>query len=191
MKTHFNKIFNDCVFAFMVISLIFLTTVFCLITYNNDTNEPTETKHNINDTIIVRDTIYITDTVYIHYPTIGKRRLIDAICMVESSGIDSAYNASEDAVGILQIRQCMVNDVNRILGRRGINSLYSMEDRWCPKKSLEMFNIYIGHYDLESPEEIARCWNGGPRGMSYTYTEPYWDKVQSYLDDTQVLDEDV
>ena len=138
------------------------------------------------------DTVYITDTVYLYNPIHYRQRdLIDAICMVESSGRNSAHNISEDAVGILQIRQCMVNDVNRILKRRGVHSLYSMEDRWNTDKSLEMFHIYTSHYGLESPEEIARCWNGGPRGMSNTYTEPYWNKVQSYLDDSYVLDEDV
>ena len=41
--------------------------------------------------------------------------LISAIIHVESSNNDSAYCASEDAVGCLQIRKCMVDDVNRIL----------------------------------------------------------------------------
>ena len=40
--------------------------------------------------------------------------LLSALIMVESSNNDSAYNASEDAVGCLQIRKCMVDDVNRI-----------------------------------------------------------------------------
>ena len=34
---------------------------------------------------------------------------------VESSYNNLAYNVSEDAVGCLQIRKCMVNDINRIL----------------------------------------------------------------------------
>ena len=40
--------------------------------------------------------------------------VIDAIMEVESSNNDSAYNAREDAVGCLQIRKTMVDDVNRI-----------------------------------------------------------------------------
>jgi hypothetical protein len=182
----------DSMTFFSIGAIGYLTIMFFLVTCKSPIGEPTETKLNSNDTIYITDTVIVRDTVYIHYPKgPEKRDLINAICMVESSGIDSAYNAKEDAVGILQIRQCMVNDVNRILGRRGIDSLYSMEDRWCPEKSLQMFNIFISHYNLTEPEEIARCWNGGPRGMSYTYTEPYWDKVLSYLNDTQVLDEDV
>ena len=38
--------------------------------------------------------------------------LLASIMFVESSYNDSAYNVSEDAVGCLQIRQCMVDDVN-------------------------------------------------------------------------------
>ena len=44
--------------------------------------------------------------------------LHSAIMYVESSYNDSAYNSYEDAVGCLQIRKCMVNDVNKILRRQ-------------------------------------------------------------------------
>ena len=30
--------------------------------------------------------------------------------------------------------------------------------------------------------EIARCWNGGPRGMQNEMTANYWRKVQENLD---------
>ena len=43
--------------------------------------------------------------------------LLSAIMFVESSYNDSAYHKGEDAVGCLQIRKCMVDDVNRILKR--------------------------------------------------------------------------
>ena len=108
--------------------------------------------------------------------------LLSAIIHVESSGYDSAYNASEDAVGCLQIRQTMVNDINRILKRQGKIKRYSYKDRWCRIKSIEMFDIYCKYYKLNSAEEIARCWNGGQRGMNYQSTSAYWKKVQKNLD---------
>ena len=55
--------------------------------------------------------------------------VIDAIMEVESSYNDSAYNAYEDAVGCLQIRKCMVDDVNRILKRQGTPTKYTYNDR--------------------------------------------------------------
>ena len=45
-----------------------------------------------------------------------------------------------------------------------------------------MFDIYCKHYGLTTSEEIARCWNGGPRGMSNPLTANYWRKVKENLD---------
>ena len=108
--------------------------------------------------------------------------LISALIMVESSNNDSAYNASEDAVGCLQIRKCMVDDVNRILRRQGKEHRFSYSDRWLRSESVKMFDIYCKHYGLTTAEEIARCWNGGPRGMQNEVTSGYWKKVQKNLD---------
>jgi len=108
--------------------------------------------------------------------------LISALIMVESSNNDSAYNASEDAVGCLQIRRCMVDDVNRILRRQGKDHRFSYSDRWLRSESVKMFDIYCKHYGLTTAEEIARCWNGGPKGMQNEVTSGYWKKVQKNLD---------
>ena len=60
--------------------------------------------------------------------------LLSAIMLVESSNNDSAYNSYEDAVGCLQIRKCMVNDVNRILRRQKSDLRFSYDDRWLRNK---------------------------------------------------------
>ena len=44
-----------------------------------------------------------------------------------------------------------------------------------------MFDIYCKHYGLTTAEEIARCWNGGPRGYKKSRTEYYWKKVEAEL----------
>ena len=108
--------------------------------------------------------------------------LISAIIHVESSNNDSAYCASEDAVGCLQIRQCMVNDVNRILKRQKSTLKFTYKDRWSRDKSTQMFEIYCKYYKLTTAEEIARCWNGGPLGMQNKVTANYWKKVKNKLD---------
>tara|TARA_R110001592_G_scaffold1578_4_gene9295 strand:+ start:2699 stop:3220 length:522 start_codon:yes stop_codon:yes gene_type:complete len=102
---------------------------------------------------------------------------ISALIFVESSYNDSAYNSSEDAVGCLQIRKTMVNDINRILK----NNFYSYEDRWDRDKSIEMLKIYCNHYNFTTPEQIARCWNGGPKGLEKPQTANYWSKVESQI----------
>jgi hypothetical protein len=101
---------------------------------------------------------------------------------VESGFDDSAYAKGEDAVGVLQIRKTMVDDVNRILKRQKKDYRFTYDDRWCRNKSIQMFDIYVMHYGLSTAEEVARCWNGGPRGMDKEATVYYWNKVQDYLD---------
>jgi len=108
--------------------------------------------------------------------------LLSAIMFVESSYNDSAYNSYEDAVGCLQIRKCMVNDVNRILSRQKSDLRFTYNDRWLRNRSIKMFDIYCKHYGLTTAEEIARCWNGGPRGMQNEMTAGYWEKVKNQLD---------
>jgi|ETNvirenome_6_85_1030632.scaffolds.fasta_scaffold00672_20 hypothetical protein len=119
---------------------------------------------------------------YINCIPLSDDGIVNAIINVESSNNDSAYNASEDAVGCLQIRQTMVNDVNRILKRQGKDKRYTYLDRWDRYKSIEMFGIYCEYYNLKTAEEIARCWNGGPRGINNPATANYWKKVQDHLD---------
>ena len=108
--------------------------------------------------------------------------LLSAIMYVESSYNDSAYNSYEDAVGCLQIRKTMVDDVNRILRRQKSDLRFTYDDRWSRPKSIKIFDVYCKHYGLTTAEEIARCWNGGPRGMDKPLTATYWRKVQENLD---------
>jgi len=108
--------------------------------------------------------------------------IINAIIEVESSNNDSAYNAYEDAVGCLQIRKTMVNDVNRILKRQKSDLRFTYNSRWSRDSSIQMFEVYCKHYNLTTYEQIARCWNGGPRGINNTATVGYWEKVKGKID---------
>jgi hypothetical protein len=108
--------------------------------------------------------------------------LISAMIHVESRNDDSAYCARENAVGCLQIRPCMLNDVNRILQKQGKDLQYTLEDRWDRIKSKEMFHVYCNYYNLTTLETMARAWNGGPRGASKNATVGYWRKVRDQLE---------
>ena len=108
--------------------------------------------------------------------------LLSSMMYVESNYNDSAYHKGEDAVGCLQIRKCMVDDVNRKLRKQKSYKKFTYDDRWSRIKSIQMFGIYCRHYGLNTAEEIARCWNGGPRGMSKPLTATYWKKVKKNLD---------
>jgi len=85
--------------------------------------------------------------------------LSHAVAQVESRGNACAYNKAEDAAGCMQIRPIMVAEAQRL----GLN--FTLDDRWDCEKSKALFvaiQIVKGRTD---PEEMARCWNGGPRGM--------------------------
>ena len=103
--------------------------------------------------------------------------LIDAIIHVESRGDSMAYNAGEDAVGVLQIRPIMMREVNRLLKE----NKYTLDDRWSKSKSIEMFNVIKQHTTNPTNERLARNWNGGWKGYKKKSTLKYWQKVKRKL----------
>ena len=107
--------------------------------------------------------------------------VLKAIIYVESRNNDSAFAPSENAAGCLQIRPIMVREGNRILKINKSSLKYTLDDRWNRKKSKEIFNIFITYYNFTTAEEIARGWNGGPRGINKSTTISYWGKVKLEL----------
>jgi hypothetical protein len=146
------------------------------------TQSTIDSLQNVIDSLVLEiDTLQWENQIWDFNISQNTTHLLSAIMFVESSYNDSAYNLYEDAVGCLQIRKCMVNDVNRILRRQKSNLRFSYDDRWLRNKSIKMFDIYCKHYGLTTAEEIARCWNGGPRGMQNEMTANYWEKVKNQL----------
>jgi len=176
---------NDQIyFIAITITLLLLTLIFVI---NKASNKVDQLQHelDINNTLIDSlkheiDTLMWEQEMFDYNH--NTSHLLSALMFVESSYDDSAYNANEDAVGCLQIRKCMVNDVNRILRKQKSIIRYSYNDRWMRHKSIQMFDIYCKHYNLNTSEEIARCWNGGPKGMQNKMTVSYWKKVENRLD---------
>jgi len=118
--------------------------------------------------------------------------VITALIMTESEGNDSAKGDYRDgtaqAVGCLQIWPGVVDDVNRISGKK-----YKLSDRLSRTKSIEMAKIYLSHYcntkrlgRTPTAEDYARCWNGGPKyykrtGLTKNNLDSYWTKVKKQL----------
>ena len=169
--------------------LVVMATILFTLSTISDENTIKDLEHqlfqqnnNIDSLKHKIDTLIWESEIWDHNIKYKETHLLSAIIHVESSNNDSAYHKGEDAVGCLQIRQCMVDDVNRILRRQKSTKTYSYHDRWVRYKSIEMFDVYCKHYGLTTAEEIARCWNGGPRGMNNPLTTAYWRKVQKGLD---------
>lgn len=182
---------KNSVQLFLYIALIFLGsiwTISSLVHYEKQIEsleiQTDSLNYKIDSLNFEIDTLKWNQEIWEHTIDIqyDATHLLSALIMVESMGNDSAHARGEDAVGCLQIRKTMVDDVNRILKRKGKIGRFTYHDRWMRYKSIQMFEIYCNHYNLTSNEEIARCWNGGPRGMNKNATTYYWNKVQDYLD---------
>lgn len=106
-----------------------------------------------------------------------KAGLWEAVCHVESGGNALAIGDKGRAAGIAQIWGRTVADINRFAGTK-----YTLNDRFDPVKSKEMFNLYVEHYAKgRSVEYKARIWNGGPQGAQKVATLSYWNKIKKHL----------
>lgn len=129
-----------------------LATIFCgAIVYMSVPAKSAETKKEI---VIVREKCK---------DELNWNKFILAIAQVESERNPKAFNKRTNAAGYLQIRKSVVDDCNRILGRKK----YTMNDRFNKQKSIEMFNIMQNHYNKDKDFHLAlKIWN--PRGkLSY------------------------
>ena len=103
--------------------------------------------------------------------------LISALIIVESSGNDLAVGDGGKAIGPLQIHKAVILDVNRITG-----SNYRHQDMTNRAQARAVCEAYLRHYGKgASTEQLARRWNGGPKGDTKTSTEAYWAKVKKHL----------
>ena len=106
-----------------------------------------------------------------------KAGLWEAVCRVESGGNALAIGDKGRAAGIAQIWGRTVQDINRFAGTK-----YTLNDRFDPVKSKEMFTLYTEHYAKgRSVEFKARVWNGGPQGAQKVATLSYWNKIKKHL----------
>ena len=170
------------IFTFIIITVLFGNILNKIDTIKQLENQLEHKQFQIDSLKHEIDTLQWENQIWDFNIKFSVSHLLSSIMQVESNNNDSAYHKGEDAVGCLQIRKCMVNDVNRILRRQKSDLRFSYDDRWLRNKSIKMFDIYCKHYSLTTAEEIARCWNGGPRGMNNPLTANYWRKVQENLD---------
>ena len=107
-------------------------------------------------------------------------RLLPALIYVESRGNPAAVGDNGQSVGILQIRECVVRDVNRLYG----TTFRWPEDCRSEWASTVIAVRYLCHYAGQdgSPEKWARVWNGGPNGYRRRATVEYWGRVRRAME---------
>lgn len=116
--------------------------------------------------------------------------LILALCLIESS-LDPDAIGRDGEVGILQIQECVIQDVNRIYGTE-----YNLNDRYDPMLSKMICRKYLKYWgkvyyqrtgEKPTAEVLAKIWNGG--ALAYEKTNPiivkrldnYWKKVHKVI----------
>lgn len=113
--------------------------------------------------------------------------LIPLLVQVESGGkvnaVGDKHKGEYLAIGVLQIHDCVIEDVNRIYGTH-----FKSTDRWDEGRSREICRLYLLHWGKHfekktgkkaTIEVLARIWNGGPNGWKKKSTEQYAKKVKS------------
>jgi hypothetical protein len=153
----------------------FIVAVFLLINFSNS-------KYNqIEENEIIENINEISEISYTYL--LKNDPILKAIAFVESRYDTEAFNKNDKGTGLLQITPIMVQDINRINELRGDSTVYTLEDRLDPYKSIEMYYIFNDYYNHSHPEEIARAWNSGPKWYDKTHkTDGYWEKIQERLD---------
>ena len=110
-----------------------------------------------------------------------------AIGIVETNLDPNAVGDRGKSVGIVQISDVCLEDVNRILKLQQSKIRYKPKDRYDIRKSLEIFRVDIGHYCHNGTfEDMARTWNGGPNWEDKptrikARTRRYWVRVRDEL----------
>ena len=106
------------IFAIIVVTVLFGSVLSKIETIEQLENQLEQNKFQIDSLKHEIDTLQWENQIWDFNLSNNTVHLLSAIIHIESSNNDSAYNAYEDAVGCLQIRKTMVNDVNRILRRQ-------------------------------------------------------------------------
>lgn len=97
-----------------------------------------------------------------------NEQLAEAVYKYESNCNPLAYNPIENAVGGFQIRQCKLDEYNRLMGTK-----HKLED--CYDYSLSK-QIFLFFAEGKTFEHAAKSWNGsGPM------TIEYWENVKKLL----------
>lgn len=96
---------------------------------------------------------------------------------VESSNNPKAYNKSENAIGIYQIRLLYFKDAQQFNPEL---KKYSHSDCFSPEISKMVVKVYVAHYvKSDAFEDFARCHNSGPQWKNKKHlTNKYWARFK-------------
>jgi hypothetical protein len=106
-------------------------------------------------------------------------KIITILILIESGGKAGAIGDDGRAVGVLQIHPVMVDEANRILGRRE----FTYQDRTDRDRSIQIAAVFLS-YQAKAyrrnfgkdprPEDLSVCWNTGSlRRDNWAYQQKF------------------
>ena len=102
--------------------------------------------------------------------------ILPILAQVESNHNPNAIGDNGAAIGILQLQEIVVRDVNLIY-----KTNYKPSDRESKEKSFEIATLYLKHYGAKykncTVKTLARIYVSGPDGPRQKNSLPYWRKV--------------
>ncbi len=100
--------------------------------------------------------------------------MLSAMRFVESRNNPLAYNRRENAVGLFQVRQLAVDDINH-----KFRTTYTLADFYRePRLGEWAVWAYGSKYGARTDADFAMIWNGGPNGRRKKNAQLYWQKIQ-------------
>lgn len=103
--------------------------------------------------------------------------VIERLAFLESRNNPKLIGDNGKAVGILQIWNVVLDDVNKHYGTKYIPS-----DRYNVHKSKQIAKLYLRKYGKgKTEQQIVRIWNGGPDGHRQSSTIKYWREYERYI----------
>lgn len=94
----------------------------------------------------------------------------------ESKGNPRPPDGKAGEVGVYQIRQCVVDDVNFFCKKS-----YKLEDcrneETAKEIAIQYLYVWGTKKNLTTAKELARCFNGGPNGNKVKATITYWKQI--------------
>jgi hypothetical protein len=116
-------------------------------------------------------------------------KIIPILIQIETGNLKDPNEAigSFGEVGMLQVRQSVIDDVNRVY-HFSKDEKYTLRDMHTPWLSSEVCFYYLSYWGDKKRlghdatfEDLARIWNGGPRGWKKKSTRKYWNRVETAL----------
>lgn len=103
-----------------------------------------------------------------------RLKIIHSHALQESSMNELAFNKKEKAIGLLQIRKPMVDEINQ-----NTDFKLTHKDCWNKEISIKAFIAFQNEFNPEWDLELAaRKWNGGRTGEKKRSTVKYYQEVK-------------